>query len=183
MAAANGDAHAIQTLILSVTPAMLRAVRSVLGACHPEVEDVLQESAIGLVNALGAFRRECTLLHFACRIAVLAALSARRRIRARGEEVPDLDEVPHADDDRSPIDLLLASRRRAILRELCDALPAPQGEALVLHCALGFTVEEVADATQVPPNTVKSRLRLGKEALRDRIVADPAMREALETVR
>jgi RNA polymerase sigma-70 factor (ECF subfamily) len=121
------------------------------------------------------------VLHFACRIAVLSALATRRRLREGGKEPPDAHEkLPLASNESSPIELVLAARRRAILRELCDALPIAQSEALVLHCVLGFTVEEIADAGQLPPNTVRSRLRVAKETLRARIHADPALREALE---
>jgi DNA-directed RNA polymerase specialized sigma24 family protein len=45
---------------------------------------------------------------------------------------------------------------------------------------LGFSVEEVADACAAPVNTVRSRLRLAKEALRDRILADATLKETLE---
>ena len=180
-AAAQGDGQAIDTLLLSVTPAMLRAVRGVLGGGHREIEDVLQESAIGLVAALKTFRGESTVLHFGCRIAVLTALAARRRLRESGKEPLDAgEELPLTSREGSPIELLLAVRRRALLRELCDALPIAQSEALVLHCVLGFTVEEIADAGQVPPNTVRSRLRVAKETLRAKINADPTLREALE---
>ncbi len=41
-------------------------------------------------------------------------------------------------------------------------------------------VQEVADATGVPVNTVRSRMRLAKEALRRRIEADPDLLEMLE---
>ena len=180
--AALGDGHAIDTLLLSVTPAMLRAVRGVLGGNHREIEDVLQESAIGLVGALKTFRGESTVLHFACRIAVLSALAARRRLREPGNEPLEAPgRVPLVSSESSPVDRALAARRRAILRDLCDALPSAQSEALVLQCVLGFTVEEIADAEQVPPNTVRSRLRVAKEALRARILADPTLREALES--
>lgn len=181
-AAAQGDPQAIDTLLLSVTPAMLRAVRGVLGGGHREIEDVLQESAIGLVTALKTFRGESTVLHFGCRIAVLSALAARRRLRESGKESLDArEELPLISSEGSPVELVLAARRRALLRELCDSLPIAQSEALVLHCMLGFTVEEIADAGQIPPNTVRSRLRVAKETLRARIDAEPTLREALES--
>jgi RNA polymerase sigma-70 factor (ECF subfamily) len=41
-------------------------------------------------------------------------------------------------------------------------------------------MEEVAEATGVPLNTVRSRLRLAKEALRRRILEDPALAATLE---
>jgi RNA polymerase sigma-70 factor (ECF subfamily) len=166
----------------------LRAVRGVLGANHPDVEDITQEAAVGLIQALPTFRAECTVLHFACRIAVLTALAARRQSRARPRIRPEsFDETECSEDAKafssgqSPVELLLAARRRAILRDLCDQLPPAQSEVLVLHCVLGYTVEQVAEATQTPRNTVRSRLRLAKEALRERIRADADIGEALES--
>jgi RNA polymerase sigma factor (sigma-70 family) len=179
VAARDGDVQAVQTLLVSVTPAMLRAIRGVIGARHPDVQDVLQESALGLVGALGSFRHECSVLHFACRVAVLKALAARRRLRARDNEA-EWTEDPDLADGSSPDETVDSAKRRAVLRELCDVLPEPQTEALVLHCVLGYTVEEVASTTGVPANTVRSRLRLAKEALRNRILSDPGLREALE---
>src|SRR5271165_2748674 len=104
-AAMRGEAQAVQTLLLSVTPAMLRAVRGVLAVDHPEVEDVLQEATMGLLGALPSFRRQCTVLHFACRIGVLTALAARRRLRGRRDTHCEADEEPLATDDLSPAQL------------------------------------------------------------------------------
>lgn len=180
-AAKAGDADALRTVIVSAAPAMLRAIRGVLGAAHPDLEDVAQDAAIGLSRGLVSFRSECTVLHFACRIAVLTALAARRNARARS--LPHMewvapDEEPS--EHRSPALLAAASLRRETLRSLCETLPESQSEALVMTCVLGLTVEEIAAATGVPANTVWSRLRLAKRALRERVHADPRMLEALE---
>src|SRR4051812_44377936 len=76
-AAAEGRSDAVRTLIMSVTPAILRAVRGVLGSAHPDVEDSAQESVWRFIKALPGFRYECTILHFACKVAVHTALNAR----------------------------------------------------------------------------------------------------------
>jgi RNA polymerase sigma factor (sigma-70 family) len=176
------DPAALRTLVAAVMPAILRAVRGVLGVHHLEVEDVAQEAALALVEALPGFRFEATVLHFASRIAVFKALAARRRMRVRGEgrhDAIDDEQPPIADQRSAPDESVAAARRRDILRELCDELPPAQSEALILHVMLGFSVEEVADTTQVPANTVRSRLRLAKQALRKRVEADVLLGEAL----
>jgi RNA polymerase sigma-70 factor, ECF subfamily len=182
-AAARGDARAIRTLIVSVSPAILRAVLGVLGANHPEVEDVAQESALGFLAALGRFRRECRVQHFAARIGIRTALKARRRLGSRGdayaEPVSDRD-LPY--QDVSPGKAAHDARRRQVLRSLFEELPEPQSEALVMHFVLELTVEEIADATGAPLNTVRSRLRLARVALRSRIESDPELRDALEVL-
>jgi RNA polymerase sigma-70 factor (ECF subfamily) len=179
-AAGRGDPGATRTLIVTLMPALLRATRGVLGAGHLEVEDVAQEAALGLVHALAEYRRECAVVHYATRIAVLTALAARRRLRARGagkHVALDESELPRVEPASSDY---LAAQKRDSLRALCDSLPDAQSEALVMHCALGMTVDEVAAAGRVPRNTVRSRLRLAKEALRDKIAADDRLHELLQ---
>ena len=125
---------------------MLKVVRRVLGNKHPDVEDVLQEAAVGLLRALPGFRQGCTVVHFACRIAVLTSLAARRRKRVEaslhGAEQDAVDQA--AVYGLGPAQALASSRRRALLRELLDSLSYVQAEALVLHCVLGHTIDEIA---------------------------------------
>jgi|HubBroStandDraft_2_1064218.scaffolds.fasta_scaffold50238_2 RNA polymerase sigma factor (sigma-70 family) len=182
-AAACGDLRAVHSLIVSLTPTFLRAAMGVLGASHPELEDVVQESALGLVSALPGFRYECKIRHFAARIAVLTALKARRHLRSRSDayaEPVGQDDLPF--QEASPADAVHLGRRRQVLRSLFEELPEPQSEALVLHFVLEFTVDEIAHATAAPIDTVRSRLRLAKKALRERIAADPMLRDALEVL-
>ena len=74
-------------------------------------------------------------------------------------------------------DQVLATRRRELLRELLEELPEEQAEALTLRVIMGWSLEEVASASGAPVNTVRSRVRLAKEALRARIEAKPALAE------
>jgi RNA polymerase sigma-70 factor (ECF subfamily) len=160
---------------------MLRVVRQILGPAHPDSEDVLQEAAVGLVEALGEFREECTVRHFACRVALLTALNARRRFRLRERltphaapsEVEEMSAVGARQPDQ------LSERRRAVVLELLNELPQPQAEALAMHCVLGYTVAETAEATGVPANTVRSRLVSAKTQLRSVLADDAELSEQL----
>jgi RNA polymerase sigma-70 factor (ECF subfamily) len=62
--------------------------------------------------------------------------------------------------------------RRQLAAEL-DELPNPQRDALVLHYVLGMTVPEMGTELGVPEETVRSRLRLGRQRLRARLVKEP----------
>lgn len=179
--AADGDARATRTLLSAVGPRVTAVVRTILGRDDHEIDDVVQQSLIGFVQALASFRGECEPPRFAARIAVRTAMAARRRSRARRDrrdEVVDVDEL--ATGSRGPSKMALAERRKALLRDLLGQIPEEQAEALALRVVLGWTIEEVADATGVPQNTVRSRVRLAKEALRRRIEADPVLRDTLE---
>ncbi|MEO8878071.1 MAG: sigma-70 family RNA polymerase sigma factor [Polyangiaceae bacterium] len=168
-------------LLRRVTPRVGRAVYATLGAGHADADDVIQLSLIAFIQALPAFRGECSPESYACTIAVRTALAARRRAavsRARcgGDIEPD-DMVSSA---ASPRDEVASSQRREIFRVLMDQLPDAQAETFLLRVVLGWSLDEVAEATNVPLNTVRSRIRLAKEALRCRIEADPSLAEALE---
>lgn len=182
MAAVSGDADAERTLFVAIGPSLLRIVRGVLGSAHPDVEDALQESMVALHLALPRFRGESTTLHFACRVAVQTAMNARRRAGYRSRHTPPAEPADLADlalDENSPDDLVAADQRREGLRQLVCELPDEQAEVLALHAVMGYTVEETAQTTCAPVNTVRSRLRAALSKLRARIQGDSALLETM----
>jgi len=186
--AAVTDPDAAATLVGALCGGMLRIVRKVLGRGNADIDDVTQDAVIALLSALMAFRGECSVEHFANRIALLTALAARRRARARARTVEpesdSFDELAAADSDggqhASPLTTAVAARRRLLVRQLLDELPDVIAEALASHFILGYTVDEIAAASSVPANTVWSRLRLGKQALRRKLERDVELAEMLE---
>lgn len=173
-AAQAGDAAAIDRILSELTPPLLRAGRALLGPAHPDVDDLVQDVLIAVFDALPSFRGECTLLHFAVRIAARRATTMRRRSRSVLEWLRAFfrREQPFRADASDPRDETAADRRRRALRTLLGEIPEAQAETLIMRVALDYGVEEIARATRVPLNTVRSRLRLAKETLRCRIEAD-----------
>jgi RNA polymerase sigma factor (sigma-70 family) len=172
--ASAGDDGAARQLLMSVRPAMTRTISAVLGPQHAELEEVAHESPIGFLRALAAFRGECHPAGYASRIALHTALRARRRAkleRARSDEIARLS--PPEESSSLPSEEAASERRRSVMRDLLEDLPPEQAETLALRVVLGWSLEEVALATGAPVNTVRSRVRLAKEALRRRIEADP----------
>lgn len=179
-AAAAGDVAATRRLLESVAPRMTRVVHAVLGARHPDVDDVVQQSLIALVQALPGFRGECEPVHFGSRIAVRTAVAARKRVRtldARRDDAVDADAL--VSSRQLPSDAARSSRRKEIIRELLAEIPEEQAESMALRFVLGWSLEEVAQATRAPVNTVRSRLRIAKQALKKRIEANPAYADEL----
>lgn len=157
----------MRDLLHDVAPTIRRIVRGILGAAHPDFEDVLQVSTISFVGALPAFRFECAPSGLAARISARAAFAAARRRRREGARFDpsfDLDtlgaaEVAEATDfDRA--------RRSSAVRDALARISEEQSETLTLRTVMGFSLAETAAATGVPLNTAKSRLRLAKDALR-----------------
>jgi len=179
--AAEGDAQALRRLVDAVAPAVYRVARTVLGVSNADAQDAAQEGLVAFVEALHRFRGESGVLHFACRIALHVAVSTRRRAQARRTAVDALggeSEALRTNPPRSE-DQVAAARRRELIRSLIDTLPEEQAATLALRFVLGCTLREVAETTGVPENTVRSRLRLAKEALRRRIAEDPAAADLL----
>jgi RNA polymerase sigma-70 factor (ECF subfamily) len=178
----DGDPAAIRTFVTAIGPQILRVVRRVLGPNHPDVEDAAQESAFAVLGALGRYRGDSTVVHFACRVAVQTAMNVRRREsavkrRAQGDRV-DLDAL--ADGRPGPEAEAEGRASAELVRELVATLPEAQAEALALHCVLGFTVGEIAETAGLPVETVRSRLRLAKNALRARAESTPRLARLVE---
>lgn len=182
--AASGDLAATQEFLAYVWPTLTRVAAGVLGARHAELDDAVQQSMIALVRALPAFRGECHPAGYASRITLRVALRARRNVKRDATRRETLEQLSSGDDSATsldgPNDETLGSRRRELLRELLEDLPEEQAEALTLRVVMGWSLEEVARASGAPVNTVRSRVRLAKEALRARIEAQPALAELRE---
>jgi RNA polymerase sigma-70 factor (ECF subfamily) len=180
--AVAGSTAAIAQLLRRVAPEMSRVVRGVMGPYAADVDDALQQSLIALIHALPAFRGECAPAGYACRIAFRTALALRHRARRSELSLDALEtRIDHntVDEGLNPNLRLEAARRTEIVRALLGEIPLEQAEALALRTMLGWSLEEIAHTSGAPVNTVRSRLRLAKEALRRKIMADPKLAEEL----
>jgi len=179
--AASGDREATEQLLRLLTPRIYAVGRSLFGANHGDLDDVAQESLLAFFRALPRFEHRSTVLHFATRIAVRTCLAHRKR--ARRHEVQrapeDALDAESADAPRTHLDEAAHHRREAV-RALLEALPDVQAEALALRICLGLSLAQVAAATDTPQNTVRSRLRLARQALLRRVEAEPELRALVE---
>jgi RNA polymerase sigma-70 factor (ECF subfamily) len=178
-AAATGDAEATGRLLRVLAPEIARVVRGVMGPHSADTDDAVQQSLIAFIHALPAYRAECSPAGYACRIAFRTALASRKRgvrSHSRQDASSDTDDQPASPTTN---EISEARRRTELVRCLLEELPSEQGEALALRSMLGWSLEEIAQAAGCPLNTVRSRLRLAKEALRRKIEADPGLAEEL----
>jgi len=176
--AGRGDEVATGRLLRLLAPRLRSVVRAIMGPAHPDLDDALQLALIGFVQALPAFRGECDPAGYASTIAVRNAVAARRRARVR-ESGRDTTQ-PDPGHTETPDRIAAARARQEVLRELLADLPPEQAETLAMRVVLGWSLDEIAVHTGAPVNTVRSRMRLAKEAMRRRIEADTGLAEALE---
>jgi len=171
-AAQAGDIAAIDAIIAVLTPTVLHVIRALWGTKREDVEAMTRDVLVAIVTALPSWRGDCTLLHFATRIAARRAVAAAPRASLTWR-----DRLGMFGRGRwmslTPWEEELAERRRDLLRTFFSELPEAQGETMVLRLALGYSLQEIALISKTPLAVVRNRLRLAKEALRARIEADP----------
>jgi RNA polymerase sigma-70 factor (ECF subfamily) len=160
--ALGGDPTALRNFLGAVVPIVRRVCRGVMGRDNPELEDAIQDCLIDVARALPQFRFEGTASHYVTKIAMRRAIACRQRARDRSKQQSTLEPsaIPAPTFDSGE------EGRADLVRNLLDALNEEQAKALLLHIMLGHSTEEVATMTGVSVNTVKKRLRLGKEQLR-----------------
>jgi RNA polymerase sigma-70 factor (ECF subfamily) len=98
------------------------------------------------------------------------AIDELRRLSVRPEgSAVDLNEAVNAAQSDSVDDLVGVKRQRELVRTALATLPPPQREALELAYFGGLTQQEIADKTGQPLGTIKTRMRLGMQKLRDEL--------------
>ena len=177
-AAQTGDREALGQLLRVLAPRLRGAARALFGGEHPDLDDVVQDALIAVVKALPAFAGRSTVIHYAYRITVRVALAGKRKSQERVSRYEPVADLDHLEEDGR--EDLLATERRNAVRGLLDALPENQAETMALRVCLGMSLAEVSAATDAPVNTVRSRLRLARGAMRRRIEADATLSELLE---
>jgi RNA polymerase sigma-70 factor, ECF subfamily len=144
-----------------------------------DAADMTQETFVRLLRSLGSYRGETatfrTWLH---RLAVNVCLDGLRR---RGRQPLTLShdtDLVSADEWEQPTWRAEWRESAAEVRAALAALPSRQRVALTLHYFQESSYEQIADATGVPLNTVKSHILRGKARLA-RMLRQSAARAAV----
>ncbi|MCW5848699.1 MAG: sigma-70 family RNA polymerase sigma factor [Anaerolineae bacterium] len=125
-------------------------------------EEVTQDAFLSLWRRADHYSVERgRLLSWLLTIARNRAIDELRRHRNIAEQV----ELP--DQARDEPDLEEVSLRRVQIRRALAVLPHLQRQAIELAYYGGMTQQEVADYLQTPLGTIKTRMRLGLQRLRD----------------
>lgn len=172
-AAQAGDRGALHRALVRLAPHVLRTCRRIL-ASDAEAEEAAQETLLVLTRDLAALREVDAAVGFAVRAASRIAL----RIRGKRDRQRDVIAKLGEDAPSEPGSPMAALARRRLAERLLDVLaelPEAQAEALVLRYVAGLEPAEIAAASGVPVNTVRSRVRLAREALARRLAGDPAL--------
>ncbi|MBI2964585.1 MAG: sigma-70 family RNA polymerase sigma factor [Chloroflexi bacterium] len=138
-------------------------------------EDVVQEAFVSAWRMAGAYdARRGAASTWLLAIVHHRAIDVYRQIRSR----PPVFEQPGLEADQAP-DVFDEAARLVdgeYVRCAVDRLPADQRAAIMHAYFDGLTHHEIAERTGLPLGTVKSRIRLGMEKLRELLDRDRVAR-------
>jgi RNA polymerase sigma-70 factor (ECF subfamily) len=132
-----------------------------LTADRTRAEEAVQDVFVRVWERLGTFRGESAFGSWLHRLAINTVLQTMRSERRRVARVGSADDLEIVDAPAAPahvddqIDLEAALAR----------LPEQARMVVVLHDVEGFTHEEIATMTGVPPGTVRSQLSRARKTL------------------
>lgn len=175
--AAAGNVLAFERIMRRHNRLLFRTARGILRN-DDDAEDTLQDAYLRAWHALASFRAEAKLSTWLVRIVVNEAL-ARLRRRPRGAQAVALDAPaielepgmqipPEMGPDATAMRLEL---RRHIERHI-DHLPQVFRTVFVLRAIEDMSVEEVAEALDLPEATVRTRFFRARNRLRQTLAQD-----------
>lgn len=169
-----GDAVAFDTLYHRHKGPLYRYLRRQIGASH--ADELFQDIWLKIVKARQTYQVSAKFTTFLYTVAHRRVIDHYRRnskaVMMSYDENADHDEdcdatAPVAGrESDEPDQVVDRARQVGRIFELIEELPAPQREAFLLQEESGLTVDEIAAATQVNPETAKSRIRYAIQKLR-----------------
>jgi RNA polymerase sigma-70 factor (ECF subfamily) len=138
-----------------------------------EAEDVAQESLLRAYRNFHRLRDRSTFRSWLVRIAWRTAIDHRRsrKRRERREDEAAINAVREmASAGEQDAEKLAASREfERRLNEELDSLPEKLRMVMIMAAVEGYDTREVAQLLQLPEGTVKSRLRLARKRLAEKL--------------
>jgi RNA polymerase sigma-70 factor (ECF subfamily) len=167
--AREGDVAAFERLIACYQPKVYTFAFAFTGS--PDVaQDLAQDALVKVYKSLGSFRFQSafsTWLYSIVKNTYLDAVKSRAgRERALEEPLTERDVAELHEAATAEERLLAKESRRTLLRALRQ-VPVAYRSVVALADVQGLGYEEIAGALGVPVGTVKSRLKRGRDALKD----------------
>ncbi|BCG78917.1 sigma-70 family RNA polymerase sigma factor [Mesorhizobium sp. 113-3-3] len=166
--AASQDRDAFAQLFEHYAP-RIKAMMMRRGASRDRAEDLAQETLIRLWRKAAQYDPErATASAWVYAIARNVSVDEMRR-EGRATAWIEEDGMLEEEDNDEPESLLLVAEREAQVRSSMVALPDEQLRVIRLSFFDGLAHGEIASLLGIPLGTVKSRIRLALQRLRDRV--------------
>jgi RNA polymerase sigma-70 factor (ECF subfamily) len=140
-----------------------------LGVPERDVADAVQDVFLVVHRRLGDFEGRSNVRTWVFGICMKVAASRRRAAHVR-REIAEAEPREVADDAADATIQLDRKKGLALIESILDELPLEQRAAFVLFELEGMDGEQIAELLDVPVGTVRSRIRLAREAIRERLL-------------
>ena len=178
---ARHDQAAFESVMRHHNTKLFRVARSILRN-DADAQDALQEAYLAAYRGIAGFHGAATLSTWLTRIVInqaLGRLRTRKRDAVvvafageRGEHRETEEERVVAGQDESPEQATLLAQMRRLLEQKIDALPLAFRTVFMMREVEEMTVEETAECLQIPPATVRTRLRRARAKLRESLATE-----------
>jgi RNA polymerase sigma-70 factor (ECF subfamily) len=167
----GGDQAAFEQLYEQSSPLLFTLVSRIVGN-EGEAADLLQEVYLEVWRKASNYdHARGTPMAWLVTLARSRAIDRVRALGSRGKGVTaSLDDTPASDliaSNADAMEISAASERQALVWAALDRLPLVQRQAIELAYYEGLTHVEISGRLNVPLGTIKTRIRLAMEKLRD----------------
>ena len=168
---AKGDQEAFEQLYEQSSALLYALVMRIVGN-QDEAAELLQEVYLEAWRKASNYDvARGTPMAWLVTLARSRALDRIRALSSRGKGVTaSLDDTPAAGliaTNSDALEMRAATERQALVGTAIKSLPLVQRQAIELAFYDGLTHMEIAERLQTPLGTIKTRIRLGMEKLRD----------------
>lgn len=169
-----GDPRAFETMVRQNAGRMLAVARRLVGN-DEEARDVVQDALLSAFRSMARFEGQSRVSTWLHRIVVNTALMKLRTRRRKPEEsieplLPSFNDDGHHAirfSEWEGADRVLEREEvRKVVRDAIDELPEAYRTVLMLRDIEELSTDEAAEALEITPNTVKTRLHRARQALR-----------------
>jgi len=123
------------------------------------VEDIVQETLVGVYKNLGKFKAD---KKFAVWLFVIARNKVMDELRRRRKLLPLFENIPVKEEEVFGIE----EADRIKLQNGLNKLPTKQNQAIRLYYFADLSYQEISRRLKLPVNTIRSHLKRGKERLK-----------------
>jgi RNA polymerase sigma-70 factor (ECF subfamily) len=143
-----------------------------------EASDVAQEAFIRVFRFIDSFRAEASFSTWVYRVLVNAFLDMKKKRRLDTQTLyleehkgtdGELLAKDFEDGAPTPEEEAISKEREATVHKAILSLPDYQRAMILMYHSKGMSYEEIAEITQLPLGTVKSRMNRARLALKEKL--------------
>jgi len=140
-----------------------------------QAKDIAQDVWLNIHKACGSYVPTAKFTTWLYRIAHNRIIDFYRRnqkgLPVSYDENLSEQQLLNLDDRNAPEQLLQSAQQTEHVLHAISNLQEAQREVALLHLEMGFNVNEIANITQINPETAKSRLRYALKKIRQQVLS------------